>query len=51
MSRDWRLSLDDIRTACGKIAHFAEGMDRTAFFADDRSPVTRPDLVGVGESP
>ena len=37
MSREWRSYLDDIRTACEKISRFSEGMDREAFFADDRT--------------
>jgi uncharacterized protein with HEPN domain len=37
MSRDWALYLEDIRTACGKIARFTAGMDRATFFADDRT--------------
>jgi uncharacterized protein with HEPN domain len=37
MSRDWRVYLDDIRTACEKVSRFTAGMDRPAFFADDRT--------------
>src|SRR3954463_15420598 len=37
MSRDWRSYLADIRTACEKVAKFTAGMDREAFFADDRA--------------
>ena len=37
MSRDWRIYLDDIRTACEKVLRFTSGMDRADFFADDRT--------------
>jgi uncharacterized protein with HEPN domain len=37
MSRDWRSYLADIRTACGKVEAFTAGMDREAFFGDDRT--------------
>ena len=37
MSRDWRSYLADIRKACEKVADFTAGMDRAAFFADDRT--------------
>ena len=37
MSRDWRLYLADIRTACGKVLRFTAGMERSAFFADERT--------------
>jgi uncharacterized protein with HEPN domain len=37
MSRDWRIYLGDIRTACEKVLSFTAGMDRPAFFADDRT--------------
>ena len=37
MSRDWQAYLADIRTACEKVAEFTAGMDREAFFGDDRT--------------
>jgi uncharacterized protein with HEPN domain len=37
MSRDWQASLSDIRTACEKVSEFTAGMDRDAFFGDDRT--------------
>jgi uncharacterized protein with HEPN domain len=37
MSRDWRIDLGDIRTACEKVLRFPAGMDRPAFLADDRT--------------
>jgi uncharacterized protein with HEPN domain len=37
VSRDWQAYLNDIVTASGKIARFTAGMDREAFFADDRT--------------
>lgn len=35
MSRDPKLYLEDISEACVKIARFCEGMDETAFAADE----------------
>jgi uncharacterized protein with HEPN domain len=37
MSREWQIYLDDIRTACEKILRFTSGMDRNAFFSDERT--------------
>lgn len=37
MSRDWQLYLDDIVASCDKIERFTEGMDRSTFFADERT--------------
>jgi uncharacterized protein with HEPN domain len=37
MSRDWRLYLGDMRTACEKVAQFTAEMGREAFFEDDRT--------------
>lgn len=37
MSRDWRSYLADISTACEKVVRFTVGMDREAFFGDDRT--------------
>jgi uncharacterized protein with HEPN domain len=37
VSRDWRLYLADIRTACDKVLRFTAGMERSAFFADERT--------------
>ena len=37
MSRDWQTYLADIRTASGKIIQFTAGMDRDAFFTDERT--------------
>jgi uncharacterized protein with HEPN domain len=37
MSRDWQAYLADICTACEKVARFTAGMDREAFFGDDRT--------------
>ena len=51
MSRDFRLFLDDIRTACGRIEEFTTGMDATAFAADPKtiSAVERQ-LFIIGEA-
>jgi uncharacterized protein with HEPN domain len=37
MSRDWRLFLDDILASCEKVRRYTAGMDRSAFFRDDRT--------------
>src|SRR4051812_31103518 len=37
MSRDWHAYPADIRTACEKVAKFTAGLDREAFFGDDRT--------------
>ncbi len=37
MSREWQAYLADIRTACEKVSEFTAGMDREAFFGDDRT--------------
>lgn len=37
MSRDWRLHLADLRTACEKVLRFTAGMERSEFCADDRT--------------
>jgi uncharacterized protein with HEPN domain len=37
VSREWRLYLADIRTACEKVLRFTAGMERSTFFADDRT--------------
>jgi uncharacterized protein with HEPN domain len=37
MSRDWQSYLAEMRTACEKISLFTAGMDRDAFFGDDRT--------------
>lgn len=37
MSREWQAYLADIRTACEKVSKFTAGMDREAFFGDDRT--------------
>jgi uncharacterized protein with HEPN domain len=37
MSREWQAYLADIRAACEKVAQFTAGMDRDAFFGDDRT--------------
>ena len=37
MSRNWQTYLADIRTACEKVLQFTAGMDRDAFFADDKT--------------
>ena len=37
MSRDWQSYLADIRMAADKIIRFTVGMDRGAFFNDDRT--------------
>jgi uncharacterized protein with HEPN domain len=37
MSRDWQLYLDDILKACGNVCRFTAGMDRSAFFADEKT--------------
>ncbi len=36
MSRDWRLYLDDMVNACEKVGKFTAGLDRPAFFQDER---------------
>jgi uncharacterized protein with HEPN domain len=37
MSRDWQAYLADIVTASEKVMRFTAGMDREAFFGDDRT--------------
>ncbi len=37
MSRDWQSFHADILTACEKVLKFTTGMDREAFFDDDRT--------------
>lgn len=37
MSRDWKSYLADIRSASEKVTQFTAGMDREAFFKDDRT--------------
>lgn len=37
MSREWKSYLDDMRVACEKIMQFTAGMNREAFFRDDRT--------------
>jgi uncharacterized protein with HEPN domain len=37
MSREWKTYIADIHTACEKVARFTAGMDREAFFSDDRT--------------
>ena len=37
MSRDWRLYLADMITACEKVGRFTRGLDRSAFFDDERT--------------
>ncbi len=37
MSRDWQAYLADICTACEKVTRFTTGMNREAFFGDDRT--------------
>jgi uncharacterized protein with HEPN domain len=37
VSRDWRLYLADIRTAGEKVQRFTAGMERSAFFGDDKT--------------
>ena len=37
MSREWQAYLADVRMACEKVAQFTAGMDRDAFFGDDRT--------------
>ncbi len=37
MSREWQLYLADIREACEKVLRFTGGMERSAFFGDDRT--------------
>jgi uncharacterized protein with HEPN domain len=37
MSRDWQTYLADIATACEKVTRFTAGMDRQAFFDDERT--------------
>jgi uncharacterized protein with HEPN domain len=37
MSRDWQTYLADIAEACEKVSRFTAGMDREAFFTDDRT--------------
>ncbi|MDO8588427.1 MAG: DUF86 domain-containing protein [Armatimonadota bacterium] len=36
-SRDWRLRLEDIIDAIGKIEHYVEGMDFEAFESDEKT--------------
>jgi uncharacterized protein with HEPN domain len=37
MSREWQSYLADIKTASEKVTRFTAGMDREAFFGDDRT--------------
>ena len=37
MSRDYKVYLDDVREAIGKIRRYTEGMSRDSFFADERT--------------
>lgn len=37
MSREWEAYLADIATACEKVIRFTAGLDREAFFGDDRT--------------
>lgn len=37
MSRDYRIYLSDIQTACRKILSYVQGLDRRAFFADGKT--------------
>ena len=37
MSRDWRLSWDDIIASCAKVQRYTQGMDLTSFRADERT--------------
>jgi uncharacterized protein with HEPN domain len=37
MSRNWQTYLADITRACEKVTQFTAGMDREAFFGDDRT--------------
>lgn len=37
MSREYRLYLDDIRSACEKIVRYTHGMDLDAFVHDDKT--------------
>ena len=37
MSREWQSYLADIITACEKVLQFRAGMDREAFFGDDKT--------------
>jgi len=37
MSRDWLIYLDDMVSSCEKVARFTAGMDRTAFFNDEKT--------------
>lgn len=37
MSRDWRLYVEDIAVACGKVENYTAGMTQEAFVADTRT--------------
>ena len=37
MSRDYHIYLSDIQTACRKILSYVQGLDRKAFFADEKT--------------
>ncbi len=37
MPRDWRLSLDDILDAIGKIRQYVEGIDASQFIVDEKT--------------
>jgi uncharacterized protein with HEPN domain len=51
VSRDERLSLDDITEACSKIAEYIQGMDITSFRADRmRYDAVLHNLVVMGEA-
>jgi len=51
MSRDWRLYLDDILAACGKVERYTAGMTLEAFRADEKTfDAVLRNLTIVGEA-
>ena len=51
MSREWQSYLADIVTACEKVSKFTAGMDREAFFGDDRTYLEEHRVRIHGPSP
>jgi len=37
MSRDWRIYLNDMASACEKVLRFTTGMERAVFFDDEKT--------------
>lgn len=51
LSRDWRLYLDDISSACSKIATYIDGMDASGFVPDSMVfDAVLQNLMVIGEA-